>query len=154
MKTRTADCHPSRKHYSKGMCRPCYTSIYYKEYYKDPANAEKRRAAVKRHADKQGDEWRYNRWLQHKFGITIEVYNKMLTRQNGTCAVCKTSDPGHGRKFFCVDHDHKTERIRGLLCDDCNLAAGKLKDNPDAALALAEYLKTRPARKLIKKVAK
>lgn len=64
----------------------------------------------------------------------------MLRKQNGKCAVCKSSDPKYGRLFFCVDHDHRTGRVRGLLCGDCNLAAGKLMDSADNAMALYEYL--------------
>lgn len=44
-------------------------------------------------------------------------------------------------KTACVDHDHKTGVVRGLLCWNCNVAIGKLDDNPDTVLNAYKYLK-------------
>lgn len=59
----------------------------------------------------------------------------MLAKQNGVCAVCREVPPTN------VDHDHKTGRKRGLLCWPCNVAVGQLKDDPDRAIRLAQYLR-------------
>lgn len=45
------------------------------------------------------------------------------------------------QKTACVDHDHKTGVVRGLLCWNCNVAIGKLDDNPDTVLNAYKYLK-------------
>ncbi|MBA4365835.1 MAG: hypothetical protein C0398_07565 [Coprothermobacter sp.] len=85
----------------------------------------------------------YNYSLK-RYGITRAQYDAVFALQGGKCAVCGTSAVGgvRGRsKMLCVDHDHKTGKIRGLLCRSCNIAAGSLKDDPDRALLLAEYLK-------------
>lgn len=57
-----------------------------------------------------------------KRGITPEEYADLLTKQEGRCALCRTPEPG--RKSWCIDHDHKTNKVRGLLCWKCNLALG------------------------------
>jgi hypothetical protein len=78
--------------------------------------------------------------LKRLYGISEEDYNQMLANQSGCCAVCHTSDPGTKRNFFCVDHDHVTKAIRGLLCVQCNKGIGNLKDNPIILREAALYL--------------
>jgi hypothetical protein len=56
----------------------------------------------------------------------------------GRCESCGTTDPG--KKDWCVDHDHKTGRFRGILCNRCNVALGMVRDNPTVLLALVQYL--------------
>jgi len=67
-------------------------------------------------------------WLRKKYDITRDVYDKMLARQGGMCAICGTSRPS--RPSFCVDHDHDTGRVRGLLCVTCNSILGYAHDDP------------------------
>ena len=65
------------------------------------------------------------RTLETKYGINLSDYNLLLKKQNSLCAICnKTSD-----KKLCVDHNHKTGSIRGLLCKECNFGLGNFKDN-------------------------
>jgi len=73
----------------------------------------------------------YNREdkLQRNYGFTIDEYDKMLESQGNGCAICGTAPEENGRRL-AVDHDHETGRVRGLLCRNCNLALGHLKDNP------------------------
>lgn len=80
-----------------------------------------------------------------KFGLTKENYNKLLKEQNNKCAVCKTSI-GHVSKNktncrLAVDHDHRTGKIRGLLCGSCNRALGLFKDSIDNLQNAISYLK-------------
>lgn len=75
--------------------------------------------------------------LKHKFGITVEQYNKMLAAQGGTCAIC-ASTPGLRR--LAVDHDHETGIVRGLLCGPCNRALGMFRDDPALLAAAIRYL--------------
>jgi hypothetical protein len=56
----------------------------------------------------------------------------------GRCESCGTNDPG--RKDWCVDHNHKTGRFRGILCNRCNVALGMVRDNPTVLLSLVQYL--------------
>ena len=61
--------------------------------------------------------------LKRRHGITLREYNKMFKSQKGRCLICDR----HQRQFkfrLCVDHDHETGKIRGLLCNGCNRGLG------------------------------
>ena len=80
---------------------------------------------------------------QRKFGITREEYEQFFKDQNGVCAICKKPETATRRetvKALAVDHCHKTGRVRGLLCSDCNTGIGKLKDDPEIIRMAAKYL--------------
>ncbi len=77
--------------------------------------------------------------LKRTFGLDIEMYELMLSMQNYRCAVCGTDFPG-GRGRFVVDHCHDTNRIRGLLCNLCNVGIGALRDSPDLLVKATKYL--------------
>jgi hypothetical protein len=88
-------------------------------------------------------EYLRNAGLKHRFGITIEQYNTMLDSQHHVCAICGAPDgngEGYHRKRLAVDHCHATGKLRRLLCQDCNIALGKLKDDPGLFLKAAQYL--------------
>ncbi len=83
--------------------------------------------------------------LTSKYGVTLAMYNKMVDDQNGLCASCgcaewRTDSRSGKMRNLCVDHDHETGAIRGLLCDDCNVAIGRLKDDPYRAMSIYKYL--------------
>ena len=62
---------------------------------------------------------RKNAILKNVYGITLDDYNKMFNEQGGKCAICQR----HQNKLtrtLCVDHDHKTNKVRALLCVTCN----------------------------------
>lgn len=75
--------------------------------------------------------------LWRLYRLTPEDYNKILLQQKGACAVCGKLP---GRIRLAVDHDHKTGRIRGLLCWPCNHALGVLRDSQEMVLKLGNYL--------------
>ena len=62
------------------------------------------------------------------YGVDENCYNKMYSNQNGCCAICKIHQ-NKLKKVLCVDHNHNTNMVRGLLCDNCNKGIGNLKDN-------------------------
>lgn len=80
---------------------------------------------------------------KRKFGITPERYSELLQSQNSVCAICdqpETATRMGKIKALAVDHCHKSGKIRGLLCSDCNTGIGKLKDDPKVLLAAIQYL--------------
>ena len=79
-------------------------------------------------------------WLKTGYGITDDEYFDLLITQEGKCAICGTKDPGRGNSYFCIDHNHKTGAIRGLLCLTCNAGIGMLGDSPDRVMNAAAYL--------------
>jgi len=92
---------------------------------------------------------RRNARLKSRYGISLKDYDSMVEDQKGLCAVCgeppsSENTRAHWGGKLCVDHCHEAEKggpkfIRGLLCNDCNLAAGYAK-TPQVARALADYL--------------
>ena len=66
-----------------------------------------------------------------------ELYNTLLRQQYGVCAIC--GDPP-GKRKFAIDHDHKTDKVRGLLCFKCNVAVGFLRDDPNLMLCASKYI--------------
>jgi hypothetical protein len=78
--------------------------------------------------------------LKRSYGMTIEQYDELFTKQNGSCAGCKRHQSVFAQRL-AVDHCHITGEIRGLLCAPCNRALGLLKDRVDTLLSLIDYLK-------------
>jgi hypothetical protein len=82
--------------------------------------------------------------LQHNYKLTPEQYDKMFTDQNGVCALCSKPESAvsnNGRiKNLCVDHCHKTNKIRGLLCNWCNRGLGLFRDDALILRLAADYI--------------
>ncbi|MCE5263250.1 MAG: endonuclease VII domain-containing protein [Deltaproteobacteria bacterium] len=77
--------------------------------------------------------------LQRLYGITLEQYRQILKLQGNICAICGTGNPGKMGRFY-VDHCHVTKRVRGLLCNLCNVGIGSMGDDPTRLRRAAEYL--------------
>ena len=56
---------------------------------------------------------------RRELGVTVEDYDRLLAAQGGGCAIC--GNPPKTRRLD-VDHDHRTGKVRGLLCHRCNRA--------------------------------
>lgn len=67
------------------------------------------------HLDKQ----RQHHWKQMGIVLSTEEYNQILNLQNGRCALCDLHTSALNHRL-CVDHDHSTGKIRGLICKSCN----------------------------------
>lgn len=70
------------------------------------------------------------------YGIDAQTYQAMVDAQNGKCLIC-------GDKVginLSVDHNHRTGKIRGLICNPCNISIAKAKDSPIILRAMADYL--------------
>jgi hypothetical protein len=73
--------------------------------------------------------------LKKKYGLSLEQFENMLNAQGGVCAICRKKTVR-----MAVDHCHKTGKIRGILCIQCNPGLGKFFDSPDLCRRAAEYL--------------
>lgn len=86
--------------------------------------------------------------LKQNYGISIEEKNRMLLKQDNCCSICNINileylEKQKGNKIihdFCVDHNHETGQLRGLLCGPCNRAIGLLLDNALLLRKAADYL--------------
>lgn len=74
-------------------------------------------------------------------GITKDQYNIVFNIQEGKCAICK--QPSKDGSSLAMDHNHKTNEFRGLLCKECNRALGLFGDNIDVLQNAVTYLQER-----------
>lgn len=78
------------------------------------------------------------KWRQFRYKCSQEHFNDLLRTQNNACAICEKCFETNSRP--CVDHNHATGKIRGLLCQNCNAAIGMLKEDTEIAKRLITYL--------------
>jgi hypothetical protein len=118
-------------------CKDCAALVF--------KNWRKKHPRPKKEKKKQSPgKWRGRQW------VTNSDYQKMLKTQNGVCAICGNHETGIVRngntkgkgkvRALAVDHCHKTGKIRGLLCGQCNIALGAFKDDTDILASAASYL--------------
>ncbi len=91
--------------------------------------------ANREHIRESRREYLRGYWLQYQYGVSSEQLEVMLKEQSNCCGICKCY-----LEKPCVDHDHTTGKVRGLLCDSCNQGLGRFKDNYETIVAAAEYL--------------
>jgi Recombination endonuclease VII len=120
-------------------CKICTRAARRKDYHNDPdrfvreANARRRRNPEKIKDTK----------LKQAYGIPPGTYDKMFKEHNGVCGACGQPEIVLWRgkpTRLCVDHDHLTDIVRGLLCAKCNKALGLLLDSPELILLLHNYI--------------
>jgi len=90
-----------------------------------------------KHAAKPKDPYRF-KWGWSKKGFdpneVVEYYKQQLAKQENRCVVCGSEEG------LCLDHNHSTNQLRGILCRTCNLALGNSKEDPKRLEGLIKYL--------------
>lgn len=139
--------------YAGAKCRSCHE----KEDPKERRCREEKRATGA--AYRRSKEYRKNRsaefrqlpdyeikwqryYLKYKYGLSVEEYNRMTVEQNNVCAICR--QPNRRRRDkgrLIVDHCHDTDKVRALVCHNCNAALGMADDDPELLESLADYLR-------------
>jgi hypothetical protein len=109
---------PSGSHGRHSYCKTCYNKKY---------RGVKRKPISKEARSRQN--------LKTRYGLEPWQVKKILEAQGGVCAICK-KEP----KRACVDHDHKTGKVRGILCHQCNIKLPFVEDSSFRKSALG-YLK-------------
>jgi Autographiviridae endonuclease VII len=74
-----------------------------------------------------------------KYGITPDAFHALFDAQGGRCAVCK-GNLERSSRHTCVDHSHRTGKVRGILCRQCNSGLGALQDSVALLDAAKAYL--------------
>ena len=117
-------------------------------YYK---NKEKRKGFVKKYSQENKEKIRnYNKkyrksyfHIKRKHNLIFD-YNTLLMKQNCVCAICfkkETIKHQSGTiRRLSIDHNHKTNKVRGLLCGNCNAGLGFFQDNPTLLRRAIKYL--------------
>ena len=127
------------------ICTGCGNEKLIKEF---PWNKEKSRPLAKcydcRNEIYEGDEnakaRARNRNLLKQYGITLEDYDSLVLEQKGKCLICGIPQENL-KQGLHVDHNHKTGKIRGLLCGSCNGGLGLFKDNILLLRKAIKYIK-------------
>lgn len=123
-----------RGHYA--TCRACWDERARKWRNQNwPSAYSTRRDYKQRNRDRVASLTRKSQ-LKVKYGMTVDAYNELFSKQGGVCAICglKSTRP------LCVDHCHASGKIRGLLCDKCNRGIGCFKDDPELMIKAAEFI--------------
>ena len=122
-----SDCDQPAK--LKGRCQSCYNKARWASGHRPPSVTPEQRRAAR---------------IKYRYGLTTVEYDALALAQRGLCAICgeeptRTGSPAHWDGKLCIDHDHNTGRVRGLLCNDCNLLLKK-HFTPERLRAAADYL--------------
>ncbi len=119
------------------ICKACDAPRYMRKKRKNPEEI----------AAKQ-KEWRDNNKKRirdvkrnSKYGLSGEEADRMREEQFFACAICRRHESLLGKRGLVIDHDHKTDKIRGLLCDKCNRCLGLLDDSVDIIESAVRYLR-------------
>lgn len=126
---------PGTKDGLRNNCIECHNN-HGAEYYVE--NDEKIKGKVKEYNKTHKLEAKNNK-LKKAYGITLEERNAMLEDQGNVCKICKTDE--HKGRDWHVDHNHKTGKVRGILCQPCNTAIGMLKESIEVLNSAINYLK-------------
>lgn len=102
------------------LCRRSKNKEYYKRRYLE------------------SPDWQIRRKMKQCWGLTLEEYKELLNLQGNRCAICGTQD--FGSRNAPIDHDHKTGKIRGILCQKCNRGLGLFLDNTEILKNAIRYL--------------
>jgi hypothetical protein len=96
--------------------------------FKDPEKCRKKRRIWRKNNPNKVK----NEKLKQKFNLNLEDYNLIIKKQKNRCGICnqkfELNDPNN-LKYPCVDHCHKSKKIRGILCRKCNTGIGGFNDN-------------------------
>lgn len=120
----------------RGKNRQCNACLREKNK-KYKVNREKRNAWEREYWAKNPEKRREKR-LKQAFGLSLEEYHDLLIDQGGCCSICK--EPCSSGSALAVDHCHKTNLVRGLLCRNCNVGLGNFRDSPQLLRSAATYV--------------
>jgi hypothetical protein len=127
-------------------CSTCKQAKELTDFHKRTASKDGLRATCKTCVSKQRrhrpNSNEYKTKIKRVYGIDLNEYHRMLLEQNGECKICGVTEPGLGRDYFCIDHCHTTGKVRGLLCNSCNVGIARFKDNCELLKNAINYLST------------
>jgi hypothetical protein len=138
--------HPEKiKAYKKSDAKKASDRKYREVHGKHPANDPTKEAYKKYRSSEKYRKTSVNNHLKRNYGITLDEYDAMLDEQDGKCKICgktearKTTGRTQRMPLF-VDHCHKTNQVRGLLCSHCNAGLGMFRENEELFVRAISYL--------------
>lgn len=107
-------------------CQQCRGKLSLARYHSSLENKKPHHKAARKHS------------LKMRYGMSLEDFDRMHSERGGLCDIC--SRPNIAGRVLIVDHEHGTGRVRGLLCQPCNLAIGQLQDSPEIIRKALRYV--------------
>ena len=122
-------------------CRPCMNKAQREYRQSEKGRAALAKAQKKYNTSPKGRAARkHSAWKRLQIDMDMKRYEQKLKEQNERCAIC-TKSVAEMDRDLCVDHDHRTGQVRGLLCTYCNKhVLGAIRDNPIVLRGLRDYL--------------
>lgn len=111
-----------------------------KKYAEDAEYREHQKQLVREY-NRLHPETKQRQRAKH-YGLTLEEKESIYESQGGRCAICGGDGTNGKWDTLYIDHDHKTGKVRGLLCARCNFALGQFDDDISRLEKAAEYLRT------------
>jgi hypothetical protein len=110
---------------------------YCKAYYLKTKERQKAQRIARRLADPQRH---LAKQRERYYGISPDDAEALFEAQDRRCAICHTDTP-NGRGTWHLDHDHRSGKVRGFLCQGCNNGLGFFRDDPLRLELAARYLR-------------
>ena len=128
-------------------CFTCKCSKEDKEFYKDSKKKDSLNSNCIECYRKRYDENSYDNFLKRNYNITKEFLNKKIEEQNNRCEICDkefipyTDKTGRMYPGYCVDHNHNSGKMRGIICPHCNKVLGFALDDLTIIGKVSAYIK-------------
>lgn len=139
---------PGRKRAGHYICRSCTAKRQqaYKNRVGHDVVRTRANAAARKRRQLDPEKHRLAKWenrLKNDYGLTLDEYAELLVRQAGGCAICKETLTSERQVH--TDHCHHTGKVRGILCQKCNIGLGHFRDDTKLLRAAIAYLIDPPA---------
>lgn len=123
--------HPKALYKRQSQCKSCRVLIQreYRELNPDINKKIDRKKYLRSKVQLKNERYLRN------YGITLKDFNDLLEKQNNECLICQEKN-----KRFHLDHCHKTGKIRGILCAQCNTGIGLFKENVEYLTNAIRYI--------------
>lgn len=128
-------------HFNGKPCRTCGETLRY-EHGSKQCVACSRRVKYAYNKSEHGKRMNRNRELLKSYGISIDQFEAMFRLANGKCEICniELKPKGWSKDSVAIDHNHKTGKVRGILCNSCNRGIGHFFDDVDILNNSVKYL--------------
>lgn len=118
----------------KAHCKTCHNNIN-KKYYSNEDNYRRQVLWAKANPESRKKSYRKNK-IKKEYGLSWEEYLELVKKFNNQCGICGGKDS----ISLSIDHNHKTGKVRGLLCNNCNNGLGRFKDSTSLLNKAIDYL--------------
>ena len=132
--------HPRAKDGKRYHCKSCNSEFYRKWKLDNPERAREKWRKASEAYYKKSPETRNLASRARRVGIPPSQVQELLTQQGHRCKICGTHESEASKHRLHIDHCHRTNNVRGMLCSKCNTGIGLFLDNPNLLRKAADYI--------------